>query len=1449
MALLNFDFTQRWLGNVAEHFLENKLGTEVKIDKIGVDFLNRLIVHDITIKDKDNEILLKANQLTAKIEWRSLLSEQLSLRTISLLDAEVLLYKKEGENEPNYQFVIDAFKSDNKEKKALNLRINSIILRRVNVSYDDYSKQRNTEKLDPNHLKCSDITANISLKEISDKRLILRVRDLHLEEQSGLKLEKLTCRIEANQHGAEIQDIILKLPHSLFKQKKVSLSFDASSKESFIPSLHAKGELDEVSVRMSDLGFLIPQLKKWDQDFQLQTSYELKDQQIKASVRSNSFDNDFILLSTGQYNWKNNGQDILHLDVDKIHLASGFISSVPETIIPLNITKVLSNLGAVNLNGTITQTALKNWLFNLDTQTEKGRIDASGKFDGKQLKTDIQMKEVLLSEILQNPSVPKSITLATTLSVNKNDQSFTSFGGQVDIPKVVFKDFEVEKVKVNTEWNKYGQSIAHITVEDKNTQLTSNIRGNFDGKHLSNTHIEFDIDHIDLSAYPVGELMKDKAITGAGNIEIKTLVSNSTDATVHLKNFAIQTPDTTAHIADFIANINQDGLTISTDFAEISLQGNPSIKKILAAGQQIVHKALPNLVNTPKTNLTNLDQWSVRGKVLPTHIFRVLFNQPVTLTKPLYIDGQLNPNGVNSFLSLSSQDISYGKQQIQDLRIYVEDRPQKLACLIQGDKWFGSQLVNWEIDTKAVNEILSTTISWKGQDDEHIGGTLHTQATFEQEGKKFFVNVIPSQFYLGNKLWHSNASSLDFEYGNLQVNGFSLMSDNQWLKVDGNLSKDKDDVITAELSNINLEYVMDLVNFDAVDFAGPVSGVAKFMRSENGDKVTANVSVSPLLLNNAEMGQLDLIGGFDFSSKQIDLDGTIHNTDKEFAHTSTKVDGYVNLQRKDINLDIVGEQTNLAFLQKFVGVIFDDFKGRGSGHCRLYGPLKQLDLEGEERVSASLTIPVIGTQYNVSDGLVSFSEGEIHFNNLAVNDGRQGSGEVTGVLHHNHLKNIRYDMIADIDNLLIYDQPERPDWTFYATAYGTGQAHLSGYPGNFECDINMQTEPGTQFVYLMSSPGDMSVAPFIHFGELQQDSIKVLDNGMKPSELSINTQLDRSDIRLNMNIEANENAKMQIVMDEKTGDVITTRGQGSIRADFYNKGDFRMYGTYALSDGQYRMQIQNIIRKEFNFKEGSRITFSGNPMEGDLNMQAVYTVNSASLRDLNLGNDLSTSTTKVNCLLNLQGQVQSPDVSFDIEFPNVNSDEADLFRSVISTKEDLQKQVAYLLAVGRFYAQDADQIAQNYKESQASVATKSLLSNMLSGQLNSALQNIMGVSNWTIGTNLATGSLGTRSMEAEALISGRLFNNRLLIDGNIGYRDNTYNTNNFVGDFDVQYLLTPRGEIRLKAYSKTNDRYFTKSSLTTQGVGVAFNRDFSKFKDLFKRKKKRVKQKKDASIK
>ena len=68
-------------------------------------------------------------------------------------------------------------------------------------------------------------------------------------------------------------------------------------------------------------------------------------------------------------------------------------------------------------------------------------------------------------------------------------------------------------------------------------------------------------------------------------------------------------------------------------------------------------------------------------------------------------------------------------------------------------------------------------------------------------------------------------------------------------------------------------------------------------------------------------------------------------------------------------------------------------------------------------------------------------------------------------------------------------------------------------------------------------------------------------------------------------------------------------------------------------------------------------------------------------------------------------------------------------------------------------------------------------------------------------------------------------------------KDNPNATTTFIGDFDIRYLLLPSGNLAIKVYNQTNDRYFTRNSLTTQGVGLILKKDFTNLKDLFGRRR------------
>lgn len=123
----------------------------------------------------------------------------------------------------------------------------------------------------------------------------------------------------------------------------------------------------------------------------------------------------------------------------------------------------------------------------------------------------------------------------------------------------------------------------------------------------------------------------------------------------------------------------------------------------------------------------------------------------------------------------------------------------------------------------------------------------------------------------------------------------------------------------------------------------------------------------------------------------------------------------------------------------------------------------------------------------------------------------------------------------------------------------------------------------------------------------------------------------------------------------------------------------------------------------------------------------------------------------------------------------------------------------------------------------------SVASSTISSQLSSMLGQLSD--NWNIAPNFRSDRGDFSDVEVDVALSSHLLNNRLLLNGNFGYRDKSLNNNSFIGDFDIEYLLNRSGSIRLKAYNRYNDQnFYVKSALTTQGVGVVFKRDFD---DIF----------------
>ncbi|MDE6400924.1 MAG: translocation/assembly module TamB, partial [Muribaculaceae bacterium] len=188
-------------------------------------------------------------------------------------------------------------------------------------------------------------------------------------------------------------------------------------------------------------------------------------------------------------------------------------------------------------------------------------------------------------------------------------------------------------------------------------------------------------------------------------------------------------------------------------------------------------------------------------------------------------------------------------------------------------------------------------------------------------------------------------------------------------------------------------------------------------------------------------------------------------------------------------------------------------------------------------------------------------------------------------------------------------------------------------------------------------------------------------------------------------------------------------------------------------------------------------------------------------------------------MLMVEGDMQHPDITFDIELPTLTQDVERKVKSIISTDDMMSRQIIYLLALNRFYT----------PEYMGSTSNGGEFASMASSTLSSQLSNMLGqlTDKFTVAPSFRSDKGDFSDLEVDVALSSRLLNNRLLINGNFGYRDRSTSQTTFVGDFDIEYLLSRSGNLRLKAYNHFNDQnYYLRQALTTQGLGVIYRKDF-----------------------
>lgn len=1424
------------------------MGTQLTIGKIDIGLLNRIIIDDLLLNDRSGREMLKIKRLSATFDLPALIKGKMAINSVQLFGFNIKLNKQTADSKPNFQFLIDTFAQPDSLKKSemIDLRINSILMRRGRIAYDVESEAETPERFNPQHIRLQNIIANISLKALQTDSIHASIKRLSADEGSGLTLKKLSMKLVANNKKMHIDNFLVDLPGSSLQLDTIRVNYDSLEVfKQFTDQVHFSFRTLPSHITLQDFAPFVPAFSHFKEKIDLELDVNGTVNQLICSKLKVSAGHRLQLMGDGSL------QDLSHPESSYLfgHLSHFSVSQEGVEFLMRNLGQshhpmapTLMRLGAVSYSGEIsgyftdlvTYGVLQTELGTLQTDLKLSSERETGLFS---YSGGLKTAQFQLGKLLDN-SLLGNTTFNLNVQGTHPKQQHPSILLKGLIQAFEYSHYTYENITLDGEYIKGGFK-GQVALNDVNgsVRLNGNVNlatpiptfdflAEIERVRPHDLHLTKSYADAAFSVKVRANFTGDNIDRMVGEINIDSFHFTAPEKEYFMRNLHISASKTDT--------INK--LQLTSEFMTADVEGRFHFQTLPASVLSIMSRYLPSLLPPPQRPERASNNFTFDIHLFNSDLLSTVFDIPLKINAHSTIKGYCNDAAGRLRIEGYFPQLQYQNSQLESGLFICENPLDQFRAHARFSTVRKSGAVNVSLNAQAKEDQLTTSVNWGNSAAVTYSGELASVARFfRTKGEKPLLNAIidiqPSNVILNDTLWQLHASQVVVDSGHIDVNNFLFSHKDRFIRINGRASESERDTIRVNLKEINVGYVFDMANLQGVKFEGDATGTAYASGVLKNPALNTRLFIRRFSFNSALLGDLNISGAWQEERKAILVDAVIQDGTRRRAH----IDGYIYpiAPASGLDLHIDADSLNINFVEEYTKVIVQDIQGRGSGKVHLYGNFNALNLDGAVATNASLKLGMLNTSFTVNDSIHLKPTG-VYFNQIAFSDLEDHNGTLNGYLQFQHFNNLNYRLDIDVENMLVMNTKESIYMPFYGTVYGTGNALITGNAQGVDVNVGMTTNRNTTFTYTTASTLSAASNQFVRFVDKtevsnQRDSIRSGGNYEASTE-KLEKKVPEADIRLNILVDVTPEANVKMVMDPIAGDYISGHGSGNIRAEYYNKGEIKMFGNYHINQGVYKFSLQEVIRKDFIIKNGSSVTFNGPPLQATLNVQAAYTVPSASLNDLipEASTLVQQPNVRVHCMMNLTGNLLRPSIKFDLEIPNEREEIQTLVRNYINTDEQMNMQILYLLGIGKFYMQD------NTNTNQRSGMMSSVLSSTLSGQLNNMLSQIINNNNWNFGTNVSTGEKGFSELEAfEGILSAQLLNNRLLINGNFGYRDNPMANTNFVGDFEAEWLLNRSGEIRLKAYNETNDRYYTKTNLTTQGIGILFKKEFNKWNELF----------------
>ena len=1297
-----------------------------------------------------------------------------------------------------------------------------------------------TDRFDGQHFIFSNINGELSNVFFSKDTITTNVK-LSTKEKSGFEVKQLAALMKLTPAYMEFNNLDVVTDKSRIGNYYIMRYKDFNKDMSdFLHSVKLEGHFEKSLIHSDDIAFFAPELKFWNRIIEFDGDAKgsidnLTATNFKLKSDNTTIDGDISLKGLPDiYNTfiDFNSNDLQTNYTDLVKLVPTIKVLGPET---------LSSLGNIRFKGKFTG-FIQDFVAYGNINSSIGNLNADLNMKLPDNKTPTYSGKITsaglnLGRLFNNTQVGK-----VALDGRVKGSGFTLKDLNADfvgkIYSIEFSGYTYQNISLNGTFIK-NLFNGHLDMDDPNLKI-NNLNGSV-SLLGDTTKFNFDADlqkanlkelHITTGSFALSGLL---SLNFVGN-NIDNFLGSAKMYNASLKNDTTRLSFDSLYLNSFKEGENKV-LTLQSNEVEGNLTGKFKIVELPDAFNLFLNRYYPSYFERPDYDIGDQDfSFLIKTKQVDEYV--KLFDNRLKGFDNSVFSGNLKLAKNEFNVHAEVPEFSYDGKRFENIKLKSKGNLDSLNTTISVSDFYVSDSLhfpNTNLILSSKNDIsdiqLSTSAS-KSLSDAQLNARVQSYT----DGVK--VHFFPSSFILNEKKWSlAKDGEITLRKSYIEANDVKFTQGNQEIVISTELDELTDHTnLVAKIKKVNINDFTPLV-FKQPRLEGILTGTLKLREPFGRQIIEFEGTAEDFRLDNKELGKVNLKADVNTTTGVVtakaDADGELYKF---------KVDGKYNYKDSSanrMNFDFHADRFDISILDNYLSGIFSNMKGNINSDLKVYGGPNHQYVTGTVNITeGQLKVDYTQCVYKFNNETIIFNPDEIDFGILQLKDTLNNNGTASGKLQHKFFDEFGFDNIRfETNKMLLLNTTSRDNSQFYGNVTGKALMTLNGPVTDMR--MNITGEPSatdSSHIYIPTSSsqesGKIDYIDFVQYGSKMEDEYR---------------GREESNFLITMNLTANPACKIDVILDEVTGDIIKGRGNGLLNITVGTKEPLTMRGRYDITDGEYKFNFQTFLQKYFNINDGSTITWNGDPYEAQINIHADYLAPNVDLSTLATSRGKFQQKSDLLIIAHLTNTLKAPKIAFEFEIPkNKQTDYSkdpvllENLKKFSRDENEQNRQVASLLLFNSFINDGTGGVGASTANFLSGTAGQ-VISGFLNNQLTRVFQRLFKDPSITpyISFNSSYNLTSTELINAleasgnfgfkKTYINGRLV---VSLGGNIDY-NNPYilqarNTNVLLTpDITVEYLLTKDGKLRIVGFNRTVvDATLGQRNRT--GVRLSYGRDFDK---------------------